>query len=411
MKLQFLLTIYCGYLSKLSFQVAAEPMGKDMTLLIHQRGGQSCVHGMSVYYNAIFHNDFTEVPIPQFFGIEGSYCINYCIRTRSCNAIVIAETMEYYYDYQNNNYDYWLEFDWCKAYRINLTSVNITDLNSNNLTPVTNAPVVSTWPEGVIPDESELTLINFNGCCPNRCANGSECKNIGGGSFLCLYVYLEYEDNLIPDAVVGTFQLIDGMVGQALYLDGATTVDINIPGNVGCFREISSCQTMGFSLAFWIKVISDMGFENDTDTVGVISAMKNWGHEGWAVKLIKKNSDDILKLHIADTQIQGQHAWKDIDRNIPFNEWIHYIVGYQYKLLANDDLFNIYKNGKPHNIGIGHYTNGIFHGDRVDKLAFGRRYFDSYSGRYANIELDEVMVTDGLIDVNSAFNFYEQYHT
>ena len=113
------------------------------------------------------------------------------------------------------------------------------------------------------------------------------------------------------DAVVGSFQLAEGMTGNALWLDGNSTIDIFIPGTSGCWRQVSTCQAQGFSLAFWIKVISDSGFENHQDKVGVVTAMRAWGKEGWKVKLSKLNSNWFLRMHVADMQNPEQHAWKE----------------------------------------------------------------------------------------------------
>ncbi len=292
-------------------------------------------------------------------------------------------------------------------YRIQKNEINVTDLTLN-----ISAPVISTWPEGgVLPDQSELTFIQFDGCCPNKCSNDTICKNTVGGSFLCLNVYLEFDYNMIPDAIIGNFQLSDGMTGQALWLDGATTIDLIIPGNSGCWRQLSTCETRGFTLAFWIKVISNSGFENHQDTVGVITAMRAWGKEGWGLKLMNSNSNHILKMHVADMQNPDQHAWKEIDKNVLYHEWNHYITVYQYALPNNDAnvLFQFYKNGQPHNNGFGHFTSDAVNQDIVDKLAFGRRYFNTNSGPYANVMLDEVMIIDGDLDDSSAFNLYQSY--
>ncbi len=368
---------------------------------------EPCIHGIKEYNNAIFQGDFTEVSIPTFPGMKGSYCINYCIRTRLCNAIFIAKSMEYnYYYYQNYVYyyydSYWFAFDWCKVYNIDVNMVNVTDLTLNS-----SAPVIATWVGGTIPDRSELSLIYF------RCPPGSMCKDINNISFLCLYVNLEFENNLTPDSVVGNFQLTDGMIGKALLLDGATTIDVMTPGNKGCWEQVSSCNTMGFSVSFWIKVISNIGFVDHTDTVGVISAMRTWGKEGFEIKLMDWSSNKLLKMHVADTQIQGsdQHAWKEIDWNFPFNQWSHYTVVYQYTLPDTDAniFFNFYKNGQPRNNGHAHYTSGTINPDTVNKLVFGRRFFHTSSGPYANVMLDDVLVIDGHLDGTSASNLYQHY--
>ncbi len=204
------LALYFKYPSNVSHNVAGETKGTNMKLLIHKGDDEPCVNSMKVYNNAIFLDSFIEISIPIFPGMKESYCINYCIRTSLCNAIFIAKSKEYDYG-ENSNvfYSYWYKFDWCKVYTIQRKDINVTDLTLD-----VSAPVISTWPEGgALPDQSELTFIQFDGCCPNKCSNETICKNTVGGSFLCLNVYLEFDDNMIPDAIVGNYQLSDGMTG------------------------------------------------------------------------------------------------------------------------------------------------------------------------------------------------------
>ena len=381
-----------------------------MKILIYQGDDEPCcVHMMKVYENAIFQDNFTEVSIPEFTEMKGSYCINYCIQTKLCNAMFIAKSMEY----------------WCKAYRIHRNEANITALTSSM-----SAPVINTWNGGAIPNESELTLIDFDACCPNACSSGSVCKNNKDTSFTCIFgsfeglqiqwtgpkavVYIPFDEGLTPDEVVGNFQLTDGVSEQALYLDGSTSIDINTPGgNMACWKHVSSCKTTGFSVAFWIQVISNTGFENHQDQVGVLTAMRATNKEGWEVNLLNYNHNLLLKMRVNNLLIPGKLALKEFDENFPLNEWIHYIAVYQYTE-PNDDanvLFHMYKNGQSYNNRYGHYSSGTIESDIVQKLVFGRRYFSTESGPYSNVKLDEVLVFNGSLDASQVLNLYQNYQT
>ncbi len=96
------LALYFRYPSNVSHNVAVETKGIDMKLLIYQGDDEPCVNGMKVYYNTAFLDSFIEISIPTFSGMKESYCINYCIRTGLCNAIIIARSKEYQYEYDEH---------------------------------------------------------------------------------------------------------------------------------------------------------------------------------------------------------------------------------------------------------------------------------------------------------------------
>ncbi len=303
-----------------SLHITGGVVGGTMKLLIYQEDEEPCVHGIKVYRNAVFDTEhFTQIYTPTFPGMDSSFCMNYCIRTASCDAIFVAKSEENEYIEEYNMYEYWYKFDWCAAYKIDKNEVNVIDL-----TPKTSAPVIDTWEGGIVPKESELFLIDFNACCPNICHNNTKCTPSNDGSFQCIsgfatfnwtgpevHVYFPFEDT-IPDKVVGNFMLADGRVQKSIYLDGQTTVDFNIEGKSDCWKEVSSCKNMGFSLSFWLQVISNSGFESQGNVVGIISAMQNGNREGWKINILRWNSDNVLKFHVNDIQNIDRAAKKDV---------------------------------------------------------------------------------------------------
>ncbi len=412
---------WCSKNLSYSIDITGGVVGETMKLLIYQEDEEPCVHGINVYRNAVFDTGhFTQIYTPTFPGMESSFCMNYCIRTASCDAIFVAKSKEYRYIQEYNMYEFWYQFDWCAVYKINKNEVDVIDL-----TPKTSVPMIETFEEKIVPKESELFLIDFNACCPNKCPNNTKCTPSNDGSFKCIsgfaalnwtgpeaLVYLPFEDT-IPDKVVGNFMLADGRVQKSVYLDGQTTVDFNIEGNSGCWREVSSCKNMGFSLSFWLQVISNSGFESHGRIVGVISAIKQGDKEGFKITILHWNSDNVLKFHVNDFQNHGQAAMKNIETDWVIQQWNHYTLVYQYTT-PNDDanvLFNFYKNGHPYNTGYGHYVSKSISKDTVNKLAFGRKYINSNKGSCAHIMLDDVVIFNGSVDASMAYALYHQYQT
>ncbi len=411
-----LLTVFHKENPVFSLDITGKVARKIMNLLIYRKYDSPCVHGIKVYDNAIFTNkNFTEISIPHFPGIDGSYCTNYCIKTGLCNAIFVAKSGESQYNYDNNVYDY---FDWCKVYKVNTGEVNVTDLTST-----ISVPVVDTWNEGTVPEESELILLDIDPCCPNTCPNGTICANSEDGSFLCISgfatlqwtgpeaeVYLPF-DSISPGVIVGNFKLADGLDQQSLWLDGETSIEVNIPGNSGCWRQVSTCQTQGFSLAFWIKVLSGLGFESHGNTVDVISALREEEMEGWNVRILRWNSNIILKFLVHDLQNPSKQAKKEIEQNFEFKQWNHYLAVYQYTFNNNDPnvLFQFYKNGKSVNGGYAHYDPTSLSSDVVNKLVFGRKYISSAVGPFCNKMLDEGLFYKGSVDACIASTLYQHY--
>ncbi len=82
-----------------SLEITNEIVGKTMTLLIYQDIDKPCVHEIKSYRNAIFSTEFfKQISIPLYHGIDSSYCMNYCIRTVSCDAIFVAKSEGYQKD-------------------------------------------------------------------------------------------------------------------------------------------------------------------------------------------------------------------------------------------------------------------------------------------------------------------------
>ena len=412
------LALCCGRIS-FSLEFTSDLTSKTIKLLIYQNKETPCIHNIEVYKNAIFNTDsFTQVYFLKFKEMEESYCTNYCIKTASCDAIFVAKSEEEKDEYKNKTYGYWYDFDWCEVYKINTREVHVI-----HLTPNTSVPVVNTWSNGMVPTESELILIDFDVCCPNKCPNGTTCTASQDGSFQCIsgfatlnwtgpeaMVYLPFED-FVPDEVVGNFRLADGRDQRSLWLDGNTTIDINMDGNTGCWRQVSTCKTLGFSLAFWIKVISNNGFELHDEGVGVISAMRQLIKEGWLVNLYNWNQHYRLKFRVNDLQIPGKTTKKLIDGNVALHQWTHYMVVYKYTS-PNDNpnvLFQFYINGLPHDGGNAFYQSKTISSDIVNKLVFGRKTLNHNTGPYSNIILDEVLIFNGSVDATLALTLYQHY--
>ncbi len=390
--------------------------GANMKLIIYHENDQNCIHDIKVYKNAVFNDNFTEIFIPKFPGMTDSYCTNYCIRTQLCNAVIVAQSTQY--EYQNREHVYLTEFDWCAAYKIQKKDISVTDLASSK-----QSAVVDTWGGGIIPNKSQLIIINIDACCPNRCPKECECQNTEDGQFLCTSplstfkwfgpeakVYLRFEEDICWTDIVGNVQFADGMANNALLLDGETTLEINMLNHGGCWKNVSSCKSIGFSVAFWIQILSNSGSENHHEVVGVISAINRWNTQGWAVHILNWQSTNYLKIQINDMQM-GNQAFKHLDEGpLLFNKWLHYVVSYKYKV-QNDDpnvLFKIYKNGQPDNNGYAHYENHVNSKDSVDKLAFGKLVFDTNTGPFATVMLDNLVIVEGTFNEALASQLYQE---
>ncbi len=421
MKCYSIISLLFCYSEKLShsLEITSEVGGKAMMLLIYQEDEKPCVHEIKSYRNAIFVTEyFKQISIPSYHGVDLSFCMNYCIRTVSCDAIFVAKSQEYGYDYENSEFIYWYEFDWCAAYKMNINEVSVIDIRN-----VSSVPVMETWEAELVPKESEIILINFDVCCPNKCPYNTTCTPSKTGSYLCISgfaildwpgpeasVYLPFENNF-PDSVWGKFLLADGLAQKSLYLDGQTTVDFDFTHSSGCWKTISSCKSMGFSVSFWLKVITNMGFESHGKSASIISAIQERDYEGWNIFILHYNSRNVLKIQVNDPQNPGKEAQKQMDFNFALNEWNHYTAVYQYTL-PNDDpnvLFQFYKNGQPNNGGYAHYQSNTLHSDTVNKLAFGRKKLNIVEGPYPNVVLDEVIIFNGSVDATLALALYKHY--
>ncbi len=380
--------------------------GKQMKLIIYQEDDQPCTHGLKVYENAVFTDNFNEISIPTFPGIKGSFCINYCIRTGLCNAIFVAKT--------NEN-----DFEWCTAYKIERKDINVTAL-----TEETSAHVMDTWEGGAVPEKSELVTLDIDACCPNNCPNQCDCENTEEGSFQCFpgfttcpwsgpdaEVHLAFPEDTVWDRFAGNMMYTEGIAGQALWLDGSTTVEKNMANSDGCWMDVKTCQEEGFSVAFWFKIISDSGLKFSLDEVGVISAIDTEVKQGWAIELINYESRYYLKFQVHDMQNPLKAAYKEIENDLQFNQWFHYIAVYQYRF-PNDEanvLFKIYKNGQLYNNGFSNYIIWAIHEDSVNKLAFGRRYLNVNISPHFNGMLDDLLIFDGSLDDALASKLHANY--
>ncbi len=400
-------------------KVTGDITGTDMKLLIYEENDQICIHDIKTYKNAIFNDAFMEISIPMFKGMKHTYCTNYCIRTGLCNAIIVAQSNEK--KYQDGENEYLAEFDWCTTYKIQKKDINVTDLTS--LHP---EPVVNIWNGGILPNKPELTVINFNACCPNQCPKECKCQNTEDGLFICtsplssfewfgpeVKVHLPFEEATCWTDIVGNIQFAEGMANKALLLDGQTSLEINMVNNGGCWKNVGSCGEGGFSVAFWIKIISNYGFENHRTNVGIISAVEKWDKEGWAVLINNWEPNCNLKFEVYDWQIGDKIAYVNIEKALKFNQWSHYAASYHYRR-PNDDpnvLFQIYKNGELYNNGYArYYVHGqVISEGNMNKLAFGRRYLNQNIGPHANVVLDDLLIIDGNFNNELASTLYQSY--
>ncbi len=411
------LTVFCGGALSILVGVTGEMMGTDMKLIIYHQNDQNCIHDIKVYKNAVFNDNFTEISIPKFPGMTDSYCTNYCIRTQLCNAVIVAQSTEY--EYQDREYVYLTEFDWCAAYKIQKKDINVTDLASSK-----QSAVVDTWDGGIIPNKSQLIIISIDACCPNQCPKECDCQKTEDGQFLCTSplsnfewygpeakVHLPFEKDTCWTDIVGNVQFADGMANKALLLDGQTTLEINMVNQGGCWKDVSSCKSIGFSVAFWVKVLSDAGFEDHEKIVGVISALRRWEKEGWGFHIINWESKYYIKFQVNDLRNAGRSAFKEIEVSLQFNQWLHYAASYRYKDQNEDPnvLFKIFKNGQRNSYGNAHYLDNVLSKDDVNKLAFGRWFFNQNTGPYANIMLDDLLIIDGTFNEAVASQLYQSY--
>ncbi len=287
------LIFICGRTLLILLDITGEIMGRSMKLVIYHKNDQTCIHDMKIYKNAIFNDNFTEISIPKFHSMTDTYCTNFCIRTGLCNAIIVAQSTKY--EDQNNEYANLTEFNWCAAYKIQKKDINVIDLTSSK-----QSPAVNIWDGGIVPNKSQLITINIDACCRNQCRKECDCQNTEDGLFICTSplstfewfgpeakVYMPFEEDTCWTDIVGDVKFVEGMANKALLLDGQTSLEINMINHGGCWKDVSSCQSLGFSVGFWIKILSNSGFENQGEVAGVISTIKMWITEGWGFHLTK----------------------------------------------------------------------------------------------------------------------------
>ncbi len=177
------------------------------------------------------------------------------------------------------------------------------------------------------------------------------------------------------------------------------------PENTGCWQQVSGCID-GFSLAFWIKVISGPGINRNAE--GVISAMRSKNKEGWGIIVLKWDEHFYLKMEVQDYRITGAMSSKEID-TVSFGEWVHYVVTYKYRDPGNVNAqFRVFKNGESHDL-MSSYLHGDFTSDEVDKITFGRWFHEDSSYPLGDALLDELIIFDGNLDDNLAQQLYRNY--
>ncbi len=173
-----------------------------------------------------------------------------------------------------------------------------------------------------------------------------------------------------------------------------------LPGG-GCWREISTCGTEGFTVAFWFKLLSKSGLEEHANTVRVVSAMESFSNEGWEVELLNWEHNLNLKFIVRDPQSVNKTAYKTIGSGMKVDsEWAHYVVFYRFAYSAEeaDNLFQSYENGQQRYLH-AHYGHEFdINPKKVDTLAFGKRVGSNPNPPYPSFMVDELLLFDGKLN-------------
>ena len=184
---------------------------------------------------------------------------------------------------------------------------------------------------------------------------------------------------------------VEGVDGQALYLDGSTYIDL---GNAG---ELQPAQ---LSFATWVKVDAILAGEH---MITWFKPSGDYKGEGWYLSCLDDNTP--LKLSVGKSAGQPMEIFVSGSRTdfFPEGEWVHIAVTYD----SDTHKAAIYRNGVAQNV---QYINAE---SEINEDESSNKYigFNSpgYNGGFAKMSLDELSIYSRVLETTEVVRLYTQY--
>lgn len=221
-----------------------------------------------------------------------------------------------------------------------------------------------------------------------------EPDTLSEGKVLGLSFEADVKDNSgngLDGAINKEAAFVEGVDGQALYLDGATYVDL---GNAG---ELQPGQ---LSFATWIKVDETLAGEH---MLTWFKPSGDYKGEGWYLSCLDDNTP--LKLSVGKSAGQPMEIFVSGSRTefFPEGEWVHIAVTYD----SDTHKAAIYRNGVAQNV---QYINAE---SEINPDESSHKYigFNSpgYNGGFAKFSIDELAVYSRVLETTEVVKLYTLY--
>ena len=184
---------------------------------------------------------------------------------------------------------------------------------------------------------------------------------------------------------------VEGVNGKAIYLDGATYLDLGTSGEL---------QPSKLTFSAWVMADSALAGEH------IITWFKpsgNYQGEGWYLSCLDNNTP--LKLSVGKSAGQPMEIFVSGSRDafFPKNEWVHIAVTYD----SETHTCAIYRNGIAQNVQYINNQSEI----NVDESSNKYIGFNSpgYNGGFAKMAMDEIEIYDEALAPTDIVTIYTRY--
>lgn len=186
-------------------------------------------------------------------------------------------------------------------------------------------------------------------------------------------------------------QFVDGVQGQALYLDGATYIDLGTS---------ASLQPSELTFSAWIRSDGNLSGEH---MIAWFKPNGRYQGEGWYLSCLDNNTP--LKLSVGPSSGQPMEIFVSGSREefFPAGEWVHIAVTYS----SESHTCAIYRNGIAQEVQYINTESEI----TVDETSHKYIGFNSpgYNGGFAKMAIDECCIYSKALDAANIVSLYTAF--